>query len=349
MSFPSFLSFTVTNACNLRCKMCGQWSEEGYMHEPPRHATPMKLADWRRLVDEAAAHGVSTILIRGGEPFLVPGIIDLVRHISAKGIFTSIDSNGTRLAQVADDLVRIPRVHVTISVDGPEAIHDSVRSVPGCYRQIAGAVQALHEAEKRHGTTISKSITFTISPWSYRGLGVMPDVARSLGIGTLCIVPYYYVPEALGLAYERELRDEFACEAFSWRGFHHETSGIDTVVFARQLADYRAGLGSLDEYPYLPLSLEEYGVWFADPVATVRTDQCYSVESLIDVQPDGSANFCVDFPDYAFGNARDATLERLWNSDAATRFRERRRNKPFSACYRCGAKYIVDPHRNAGS
>jgi organic radical activating enzyme len=30
------------------------------------------------LVDEMASHGVSWVLVRGGEPFLVPGIIELL-------------------------------------------------------------------------------------------------------------------------------------------------------------------------------------------------------------------------------------------------------------------------------
>lgn len=30
MDFPGYVSFTVTNACDLRCRMCGQWSEHGY-------------------------------------------------------------------------------------------------------------------------------------------------------------------------------------------------------------------------------------------------------------------------------------------------------------------------------
>jgi hypothetical protein len=29
--FPKWLSLTVINSCNLRCKMCGQWGIEGYM------------------------------------------------------------------------------------------------------------------------------------------------------------------------------------------------------------------------------------------------------------------------------------------------------------------------------
>jgi MoaA/NifB/PqqE/SkfB family radical SAM enzyme len=322
--------------------MCAQWSEEGYMHERrSKRGTAMTLADWKRIVDEAAARGIEGILIRGGEPFLLSGIVELLDHIAGKGINISIDSNGTRLSKFADDLVRIGRVHVTVSIDGPEEMHDHVRDVPGCYQQIVSSLEALRAAEQRRGTTISKSITFTISPWSYRGLGAMPDVARTLGIDTLCIAPYYYVPERLGRAYEQELRDELGCHAFSWRGFHHETSGIDFEIFRDQLRRYRERLGSIRDYPYLPLSEQEYRTWFEDPETPVFKTECFNIERLIDIQPTGDANCCVDFPDYSFGDVRDATIAELWNGKPARRFRERRRDKPFSACHRCGAKYMA--------
>jgi MoaA/NifB/PqqE/SkfB family radical SAM enzyme len=338
--FPSFVSFTVTNACNLRCQMCAQWSPDGYMHGDHRKPI-MTIADWKRLVDEIADHGIKQILVRGGEPFLMPDIIALLEHIGSKGIFTAIDSNGTQLGKYAEDLVRIGQLHITVSVDGPEEIHDQVRGVKGCYRQIAEAIAAVKAAERRQERTISKSITFTISPWSYRGLGAMPDVARSLGIDSLCIVPYYYLPERLGLAYASELREAFDCAVFSWRGVHHETSGVDGDVFIEQLRRYKQRLGTIQDYPYLPLSEEEYRTWFADPVAPVFLQGCPNVERLFDVQPTGEANFCVDFPDFSYGNVRDASIAMLWNNENARRFRERRGQKPFSACHRCGAKYMA--------
>ena len=60
----------------------------------------------------------------------------------------------------------------------------------------------------------------------------------------------------------------------------------------------------------------------------------------MDVQPDGEANFCVDFPDYSFGNVRSSTIKELWNGERAARFREYRRKRPLAVCHRCGAKYI---------
>ncbi len=343
MDFPQSISLTITNACNLRCQMCGQWSQEGYMHDRKEHLKQeLTLADWKRLVDEVAVHGVSSVLLRGGEVFLFPDIVALLEYINAKNIFISIDTNGTLLKKYAADIVRIGNIHLTISIDGPEEIHDRVRGVAGCFSRIRENVALLNELEKSSGGQLSKSITFTISPYSYRGLGILPDVARSLSVNTVCIVPYYYFPEHVGKQYEQEMRDAFGCPAFSWRGFHHDDSGVDPDEFQEQFRQYLATLGDVYSFPYMPLSEGEYRTWFSHPTSPVGPTHCTNVEKLIDIQPNGDANFCVDFPDYVIGNAREATIEELWNGERATRFRAYRRTKPLAVCYRCGAKYMSE-------
>jgi radical SAM protein with 4Fe4S-binding SPASM domain len=71
--------------------------------------------------------------------------------------------------------------------------------------------------------------------------------------------------------------------------------------------------------------------------------ECWNLDGLLDIQPDGEANFCLDFPDYSIGNVRSATIEALWNGERADRLREHRRRQPLAVCHRCGAKYISMP------
>ena len=343
MDFPEKISFTITNTCNLRCRMCGQWSEEGYIktgNAAVKHE--LSLTDWKKLVDEIAGHNIDFFLIRGGEPFLFPGIIELLEYINGKGIPVSIDTNGTLLKKFAEDIARIGNIHLTVSVDGPEEIHDQVRGVKGSFNKIKDGIEILKKYEEHYGNKISTSICFTISQYSYRGLGEMPDVARNLGIDTISIVPYYYFPGEVGNLYEKELKENFGCPVFSWHGFHHEDSGIDFTEFQKQYRKYIAGLNGIYDYPYLPLSEYEYKLWFSDAVSVVRTSRCNCIEKLIDIQPNGNANFCVDFPDYSFGNIKDSTIAELWNSKSANKFREFRRKRPLAVCHRCGAKYMCE-------
>lgn len=343
MEYPAFVSFTLTNACNLRCLMCGQWSPGGYIRTGRGHpGRPLGLEEWMRLADDAAAHGISSILLRGGEPFLFPGIVRLLEHLRGLGMFVSIDSNGTRLADFAAELVRLGGIHVTVSVDGPEAVHDAVRGVRGCFAQISGGLDRLAELDSGSPRRVSRGICFTISPWSVAGLGDMPAVAKRLGVDSICIVPYCYVPAAAGEEWERQIRELTGCEAVSWKGFHHERSGVDAAVFAAQHARFEAALNGLPNYPYMPLTAEEYRAWFADPAIPVGPPECSNVERLIDIQPAGEANFCVDLPDGSLGNVREHPIADIWNGELARRFRERRRQEPLGACSRCVARHMAD-------
>lgn len=320
--------------------MCGQWSQEGYIRcHPDSLKHEMSLADWKQVVDELAAHGIRSVLLRGGEVFMFPGIIELMKYIRGKSMSISIDTNGTTLEQYAEDIVRIGNIHLTISVDGPEPVHDAVRGVPGTFQRIKKGVTRLTELEKQGINNISRSICFTISQYNYHSLGEMPEVARSLGLTSIAIVPYYYFPENVGQHYAEELRN-LGCSAFSWIGFHHEQSGVDFNEFQRQYRQYLATLGEIYSYPYMPLNEEQYQTWFTDVRTPVGYPQCLNVEKLVDIQPDGSANFCVDFIDFSFGNVKAASIETLWNGEKAERFRLYRRENALAVCHRCGAKYM---------
>ncbi len=343
MEFPQFISFTVTNACNLRCKMCGQWSESGYIKNKTGVSShQLKLDEWKKLVDEISQHKIRFILVRGGEPFLYPGIIELLEYINSKGIFVSIDTNGTVCEEYIPDLLRIGNMHITFSVDGPEQIHDSVRGMNGSFNKIKENILLFNKMERETGKKISKSICFTISKYSYKGLGEMPDVARSMGIASINIVPYYYFTDEVGKKYEEELRYNLDCTAFSWKGFHQDDSGIDFQIFKDQHKKYLDTLNGIENYPYFPLNDDEYKTWFSDPFTVVKTNQCNNIEKLIDIQPGGDANFCIDFPDYSIGNVRESSISEIWNGERANKFREYRRNKPLAICYRCGAKYCSE-------
>jgi len=92
--------------------------------------------------------------------------VELLEYIHSKGMFISIDTNGTLLKEFASDLLRIGSIHITISIDGPEEIHDRVRGVQGCFKKTEEGLLLLNELEKHSTDKISRSICFTISPYS---------------------------------------------------------------------------------------------------------------------------------------------------------------------------------------
>lgn len=341
--FPNIVSLTITNKCNLRCRMCAQWSEEGYMREKKSDASysgdVVPFESILKVVDEIHEHG-AYLLIRGGEPLMYPHIIDLLTYIKSKNQPLSFETNGVLLKKYAETFVKLKIDHLSISLDGPEEIHDHVRGVKGTFAKLRESLEELEKYENQYGYKINRGITCTLSADNYKALGSMPDAARSLGFNNICIVPYYFIPEKQGLAYEKLMQEQFSCKAYSWRGFHHEQSGVDVDLFLEQLKIFKENLGELQSYPYMAFTDDEYREWYTKSDTTVRQANCQNIWGLLDVQPDGNVNFCVDFPDYAIGNITENTLYEIWHSDRAKKFRELRTKMEMPVCYRCGAKYM---------
>ena len=148
----------------------------------------------------------------------------------------------------------------------------------GSFQSIKHTIALLNDLEKKNGNKISKSICFTISGYNYKVLGEMANVARSLSIPSVNIVPYYYYSSDAGAMYEKEMEENFDSRAFSWKGFHHESSGVEIDRFYEELRKYRASLGGIYDFPYLPLTEDEYRIWFHDSTIPVKSPTCMNVE-----------------------------------------------------------------------
>lgn len=88
-------------------------------------------------------HNLSWLNLTGGEIFLrddLPNIFGLIKE-SCKGLFLlNFGTNGSQPELIYETvrdalLLGFPKVLVTVSLDGPEAIHDRIRGVAGSWRK----------------------------------------------------------------------------------------------------------------------------------------------------------------------------------------------------------------------
>ena len=85
--FPYLVDIELTNHCNLRCIFCGQREmtrPKGYMDE--------KI--FRAIIDECAAYNTPVRLIRWGEPFMHPLILEYIRYAKGRGLPVHVTTNG---------------------------------------------------------------------------------------------------------------------------------------------------------------------------------------------------------------------------------------------------------------
>ncbi|MBP2321212.1 MoaA/NifB/PqqE/SkfB family radical SAM enzyme [Kibdelosporangium banguiense] len=73
MAELSFVWLEITGKCQLKCEHC--YADSG----PSGTDGVMTLADWSRVIDQAAGLGTRMVQFIGGEPTLYPGVARLDR------------------------------------------------------------------------------------------------------------------------------------------------------------------------------------------------------------------------------------------------------------------------------
>jgi len=138
-SRPIYAVWEITLACDLACRHCG--SRAG--HDRPDELTPAEALD---LVDQMADLGVKEVTLIGGEAYLRPDWLDLVRRIRLRGMLCTTTSGGRGLtAERVAEAAAAGLMGASISIDGDEETHDRLRGVAGSYRAAFEAMRAVRE------------------------------------------------------------------------------------------------------------------------------------------------------------------------------------------------------------
>lgn len=170
---PMKVSFAVTYRCNLRCGMCHIWKKKPAPDE-------LNLREIDRFFE--LANGFSWVGLTGGEPFLredLPEIVEAVRRRSPRLGCLHVNTNGQlteRILQTARAIRAIvapARLIVTVSLDGPPAVHDAVRGRAGAWDRAVGTFTGLKGI-----AGVRAQLGYTVSPDNLGAFGAMLSAVR---------------------------------------------------------------------------------------------------------------------------------------------------------------------------
>jgi 7-carboxy-7-deazaguanine synthase len=116
--------FVRTSGCNLRCSWCdtpyASWNPEGD-----------ELSE-EEIVERVNAFGAARhVVLTGGEPMIMPGIVELTERLRERGMHITIETAGTVFAPVACDLMSIsPKLSNSTPEGVFRAQHERLRLQP---------------------------------------------------------------------------------------------------------------------------------------------------------------------------------------------------------------------------
>ena len=132
------LSLEVTTCCNSPCRHC-------FARAAGKADASLSPALAAASCREGYALGYRHLHLTGGEPLLWPGLFDLLvlaGTLGYRSIF--LNTNGLLLSEAtAARLARYPGVSVSVSLQGPEALHDAVRGADTHRKAVRGCRHAL--------------------------------------------------------------------------------------------------------------------------------------------------------------------------------------------------------------
>lgn len=135
------LSIEVTTNCNSPCPHC--FARAGISEHS---SLPFDLV--KVISTEGYNTGYRHFHVTGGEPLLWDGLFDLLDYVFELGYKTVfLNTNGTLLAgDITRRLAEYDGLTISVSLQGPEALHDRMRGVGSYRRTIQGIEKALDES-----------------------------------------------------------------------------------------------------------------------------------------------------------------------------------------------------------
>ena len=328
-----------TAACNLRCVMCGQYGDKGVMNdcaaEENKKSLPLEV--WKKFVDDIAPQKPVTY-IWGGEPFLYPDILPLAKYMVDKGLYVSVNTNGTLMERYAEQIVRDKWSTIFVSLDAFRDVNDAMRG-KGSYDRVMSGFKAINaEKQKQKSKYPLLGIVTVVTNKNYMYLEEFAEATREYGLALHMFNLGTYTNDHIVAEQRRFMREKLDTDIDCLDSYNTGyNEGIDGKELHRILQKIH---GTDFGHPMITvpvLNPEKTHTYYHELETPVR-NHCVVPWCQTNVNYNGDVHFCADYPDYILGNIRDQSIREIINGDRANKFRKtihECEGGMFPGCLRC--------------
>jgi len=331
--------FKLTAACNLRCVMCGQYGDKGVMKDCIAEETKknLPLETWKKFIDEIAPQRPVTY-VWGGEPFLYPDIFPLVKHMVDKGLFVSVNTNGTLIERHAEQIVRDKWSMLFVSLDAFRDVNDELRGKGAYDKVIAGFKAVNREKEKQKSNYPFLGVVTVVTNKNYKDLENLTEATREYNIDIHVMNLGTYTNDNIVATQKRFMKEKLDTDIDCLEAYN---TGYNLGIDGKQLHGILSNIQNKKHgHPILMVPIlnpEKTHTYYAELETPVR-NHCIVPWCQANVNYNGDVHFCADYPDYILGNIKDQSFKEIYNGERANLFRKtinECEGGMFPGCLRC--------------
>jgi radical SAM protein with 4Fe4S-binding SPASM domain len=319
---PIYAVWELTLRCDHACSHCGSRATKAR----PDELDDAQLYD---VADQLIRLGMREVTLIGGEAYLHPECVGIVRHLSQGGVRVTMQTGGRGFTDKrARPLAEAGLAAVGVSIDGMEAEHDQLRASVGSWRAALGALDAARNA----GMIVTTNSQ--INRWNRHSLPGLVDLLRERGVrawrGQLTV--------PMGRA-----ADQPDMILQPWMIL----DVMDTLAALQLREVERARAAGLPPSRAMRIQAGNNVGYYGPHEVTLRSrpggdaawwQGCKAGTYTLGIESDGTVKGCPSLPTapYVGGNVRDISLDALWNHDETIGFtRHRTTDELWGFCKTC--------------
>jgi MoaA/NifB/PqqE/SkfB family radical SAM enzyme len=326
---PTTITIEVTYSCNLRCKTCWFYGNKGILGKN-RVIQYLSLRELKKIVDNIAWFR-PYIYLTGGEPLLNKEIYRFISYAKKKGLAIGLVTNGTLLnRENAKKLVESGIDFITISLDGPEKIHNKIRGSKCFKKTVEGITNLIKERESKKLPIIT--LNCTISDFNYLYLEDIVRLGENIRADIVALQHPCFLRKNTIALHHAIFGREFGESNNLVDGYENNSAlKIDFSKLNEIIQKIKEKQKKVKIRLYQDFSPEQIKKYYETEAAV--NNRCVNPWFAATIKPNGDVTPCLG---YVVGNIKNEKFSEIWNNHKFQQFRKvLKQKKYFPGCIRC--------------
>ncbi|OAS21838.1 radical SAM protein [Paenibacillus oryzisoli] len=347
MEIPEDIGIKLNNGCNLRCKHCYEWNEDGFHWDMAKSEQKREIDI--EMVDRILAFSrpkKSKLYLWGGEPLYYSKFDVLADRLEKDLRTTTICTNAILIEEKMDSILKFSDdLVLLISLEGFEEENDAIRG-KGTFKKVINAIDLLLDLQRKQIYRGKISVSLTMNDHMISRMFEFMKFFEEKGVDSVYFVyPWYISPES-ATEMDQYFSEHFnwlqpyQSQSCSWHSFTYHISPENIPQLKEEIRRISKHTWNIRIRTMPALEEDEIAPFIkGEPLVGMKRTECLSISTRMDFLPNGEVTPCKFFPEFSVGSIQDRDVKEVWHGELYGKHRETLSCGLMPICSRCGLLY----------